>query len=72
MKQLLQTIKDFSQSKQAKRFYWNTLNGFIGVLVSYLSYLAGLNIQWAIMIMPLITSMANSITKEINNRAQGK
>lgn len=46
-------------SKAAKRFYWNTLNGAIGVAITYFS---GINWLYA----PVIIGILNGATKEIN------
>jgi len=53
--------KDFLASSTFKRFIWNTANGFIGVLVIYLS-----GIDW--IYAPLIIAVLNGITKELNAR----
>jgi hypothetical protein len=52
-------------SSSAKRFYWNTLNGAIGVAVVYFS---GINWVYA----PIVIAVLNGITKEINTYISNK
>jgi len=56
----MNTIIDFLKSKQAKRFYWQTANGAIGLIIVYFTEL-----NWAY--APIIISALNLATKEINN-----
>ena len=55
----MQNIIDFLKGKTAKRFYWNTLNGAIGLVATYFS---GLDLIYA----PILIAMLNGVTKEIN------
>ena len=57
----MKTLKQVLISKQAKRFYWNTINGAIGILIVYL-----MQLNWAY--APLFVAVLNGITKEINNK----
>jgi len=54
-------IKEILLSKQAKRLYWNTFNGFLGLFIVYLT-----DINWAF--APVAIAICNGITKEINKR----
>jgi len=56
MDQVLTALK----STQAKRFYWHTFNGALGLLIIILG---DLNVAWT----PLVIALLNGITKEINN-----
>ena len=56
-----QKIKDVLTSRIAKRFYWQTLGGFLGLVVIYLS---GINWIYA----PLVIALIQGITKELNNK----
>jgi hypothetical protein len=49
------------KSKQAKRFYWNTLNGAIGIAIVYFT-------EIDVVYAPLIIAALNYATKEINNK----
>jgi len=55
----MEQIVEFLTSTIAKRFYWNTLAGVLGLVVVYVS---GINWLYA----PLVIALANGITKEIN------
>ena len=57
----MQYILDFFKSSTFKRFLWNCLSGFLGVLITYLS-----GLEW--IYAPLIIAVLNGITKELNNR----
>ncbi len=57
----METIKEALISKQAKRFYWNTLNGAIGVAIITLT-----DIDW--IYAPVIIAILNGLTKEINKK----
>jgi hypothetical protein len=54
-------VIEFLKSKEAKRFYWNTLNGAIGLAIIYCS---GLNWIYA----PVLIALLNGISKELNKR----
>jgi len=51
----------FLTSKPAKRFYWNTANGALGVVIVYLT-----DMNWAL--APIIIAALNGITKEMNKK----
>jgi len=57
----METIKTFLTSTAAKRFYWQTANGFVGLLITYLA-----QINWAY--APLVIAGLNFLTKELNNK----
>jgi len=57
----METLKQILISKQAKRFYWTTLAGFLGLSIMFLG-----NIDWVY--APMMIAVINGITKEINNR----
>jgi len=59
MKKVSKQIIEFLISKVAKRFYWNTLNGAIGLVIVYFT-----QIDW--FYAPIIIGVLNGITKEIN------
>ena len=59
----MQNFLNFLKSKQAKRFYWNTLNGAIGLIIVYLS-----DLNWAY--APILIAILNGITKEINKSSK--
>ena len=56
----MKTLKKLLISKQAKRFYWNTINGVIGILIVYF-----MQLNWAY--APFLVAVLNGLTKEINN-----
>jgi hypothetical protein len=56
-----QKLIDVFTSKQAKRLYWNTANGLVGLGIVYVT---DLNLAYG----ALIIAVLNLITKEINNR----
>ncbi len=56
----MEKLKQVLFSKQAKRFYWNTINGAIGILIIYL-----MKLNWVY--APFLIAILNGITKEINN-----
>ena len=58
--QYLNTIWSFLTSKLAKRFYWTTLAGFLGLIVVQLT-----NSDWVY--TPIVIGIIAGITKEINN-----
>lgn len=57
----LNLLKDIFTSKQAYRFYWQTFDGAIGVVIVYLT-----GISW--IYAPLIIAVLQGITKEISNK----
>ena len=52
-------VKEFFTSTLFKRFLWNTLAAFIGLLVVYLG-----SIDW--IYAPIIIGVCNGILKELN------
>ncbi len=54
-------IIQFINHSAFKRFLWNTFNGFIGVLIVYLT-----DIGWEY--APIVIAILNGITKELNNK----
>lgn len=54
-------LKELLLSNFAKRVYWTTLNGFIGLAIIYFT---DSNYIYA----PLVIAVLNAITKEINKR----
>lgn len=52
-------IKEFVKSKKFKTFLWQTLNGFLTLLIIQLG-----DVQWAY--APVIISALNYVTKHIN------
>ena len=56
----MQKIKKVLFSKQAKRFYWQTLNGAIGLGIMFVT-----GLDW--IFAPAIIAILNGFTKEINN-----
>jgi hypothetical protein len=57
----MESILEFLKSSTAKRFYWTTFAGFLGLAVIYLE---GINWVYA----PMLIALIAGITKEINNR----
>lgn len=53
-------IKDFLKSTMFKRFLWNTLSAFLGIVVVYLG---GLDWIYA----PVMIALINGILKELNS-----
>ena len=53
-------VKDFLQSTIFKRFLWNVLSAFLGIVVVYLG---GINWIYA----PIIIGLINGILKELNS-----
>ena len=58
-------LEDFFLSNAAKRFYWNTFNGFAGLLVVYLT---GLKWEYS----PIVIAILNMATKELNKKWQNR
>lgn len=58
----MEFLKTFFTSKQAKRFYWQTIGGFLGLLVIMLQSPEVASYWYA----PLIIAMIQGITKELN------
>ena len=56
----MEKLKEVLLSKQAKRFYWTTFAGFLGLLIIYFQ---GLSYAW----VPVATAIIAGITKEVNN-----
>ena len=54
-------VKQILLSTQAKRFYWTTLAGFLGVILVGLT-----EIDWVY--APVLIAVIAGITKEINNK----
>lgn len=61
MQNNMQSIKEFLLSTTAKRFYWTTFAGFLGLVVIYLG---GINWVYA----PFLIALISGITKEINKK----
>lgn len=57
----MEKLKEVLTSKIARRFYWQTAGGFLGLAVIYFQ---GLNWLYA----PVVIAIIQSITKELNNR----
>lgn len=57
----MEQIKKVLTSKQAKRLYWNTLAGFLGLFLVYLT-----DLDW--IYAPIAIAVVNGLTKEINTR----
>jgi hypothetical protein len=55
---------EFLKSNQAKRFYWQTFAGFLGLAIVFLS-----SIDW--IYAPVIIALISGITKELNNKYGG-
>lgn len=50
---------DFLKSNTAKRFYWQTFAGFLGIVIVFLG-----SIDW--IYAPVIIALISGITKELN------
>ena len=72
MKDLKTLSIEFIKSKQAKRAGWTILNVIMGVVVSYIAYLAGAQVEWAVLILPFVTAICQLITKELNSKPADK
>ena len=57
-------LMEFLKSNMAKRFYWTTFAGFLGLAIVFLG-----NIDW--IYAPIVISMLAGISKEMNNRYGG-
>lgn len=57
----MKKFKTFLTSKTAKRFYWNTANGLIGLFIVFLT-------EVDYIYAPVIIAILNGITKEINKK----
>jgi len=68
MSNLKEASLAFLKTKAAKRAGWTILSSCIGMLVAYIGYLAGTGVAGAIIILPVITGISNTITKELNNK----
>lgn len=60
LKAFFVSFKEVLVSKQARRFYWLTANGFIGLVLVAVT-------KADILYAPIIIALLNSLTKEINN-----
>ena len=56
----------FLTSKEIKRAGWSILNVLMGLFVSYLTYLSGNNITWAVIVLPFAVALAQMFTKYLN------
>lgn len=63
MKNISQQLKTFLVSSTAKRFYWNTLTGAIGLLAVFFG-------EIDFIYAPVIIAILNGATKEINKYNQ--
>jgi hypothetical protein len=61
------SITEFLVSKEAKRFYWTTANGVMGLLVAYLTLMASDNVPLAITLLPIATAASQMLTKYLNS-----
>jgi hypothetical protein len=57
----MEKIKAFLLSDTATRFYWNTLYGFIGLVIVYLS---GESYIW----VPVVIAFLNGLSKEVRKK----
>ena len=57
----MQKLKEILTSKIAKRFYWQTFGGFLGLTVVWVS-----GIDW--IYSPIVIAIIQGVTKEINSR----
>ena len=60
------TLKEFTKTKEFKRFLWTTANSLMGLFVAYLTFLASDNVSWAIAVLPILTALSQSLTKYLN------
>ena len=51
-------LKDFLQSKQAKRAYWAMLNVAMGLALSFVTFAASENLAWAGMLLMPFTAFS--------------
>ena len=58
-------LKDFLQSKQAKRAYWAMINVAMGLALSFITFAASENLAWAGMLLMPFTAFSQWFTKEI-------
>ena len=63
---IMEKIKKFLVSKEAKRAYWTMLNTVMALIVSLVTYLASENVNWAIVVLPVAQAMMQFITKAVN------
>ena len=56
----MEILKKFLLGTDAKRFYWTTFAGFLGLVVIYLS---GINSIYT----PIVIALIAGITKKLNN-----
>ena len=57
-------VIEFLKSDTATRFYWNTLYGFIGLVIVYLS---GESYAWAPVVIALLNGASKTIRKKYFN-----
>ena len=72
MKLIKELTLEFLNSKQAKRAFWTVINVLMGLAVSYITYLAGADIAWAVAVLPFVTALFQLITKELNQKTEVK
>ena len=56
-------VKEFLQTKEAKRAGWTILNTLMTLVVSYIVFLASNSVAWAISILPFVQAISQFITK---------
>lgn len=60
------TFKEFLLLEENKKAYWQALNWFMAFAVSYLTYLAGDNVAWAVTSLPIARIIAEMLTRYFN------
>lgn len=64
----MKLIIQFLQTKEAKRALWTMLNVVMAFALSFLVFLAGNNVAWAIAVVPPLTALSQFLTKYFNTK----
>jgi hypothetical protein len=61
------TFKQFLLLEENKKAYWQAGNWFMAFGISYLTYMAGDNVAWAITVLPIARIVSEMATRYFNN-----
>jgi hypothetical protein len=62
----MELIKEFLQTKEAKRFLWTMLNVIMGFILALLTFLASNSVEWASVVLIVMTPLSQLLTKYLN------
>lgn len=62
----MELLKQFLQTKEARRWMWTFLNVLMAGVVSYLAFMASNSAGWALALLPFATAFSQTLTKYLN------